>query len=241
MKNCVISLLRLIRSYLKYLAGKSIFKLPKRKYPTKKYGKGCFWKILDLPLNKDSIIYSFGIGTDITFEQDLVKNKGCKVFAFDPTPKAIKYVSEQKSDNIIVREYAISNQDTLTKFTLPQNDNFVSGSLVYDFGGENIVVRCHKLSTIMKEFNHTHIDLLKMDIEGAEYDVFEDLKNSKILENIEQICIEFHFRFKKTLLKRTLDIFSLLASYGFELIYAADNQEEFTFAKIKRYHLVQRI
>jgi len=51
------------------------------------------------------------------------------------------------------------------------------------------------IATIMKELGHGSIDLLKMDIEGAEYGVIEDLSSSQI--PIGQICVEFHHRWKE--------------------------------------------
>ncbi len=46
------------------------------------------------------------------------------------------------------------------------------------------------IENIMKELGHKHIDVLKMDIESAEYDVIENILNAKI--SITQILIEFH-------------------------------------------------
>jgi len=43
----------------------------------------------------------------------------------------------------------------------------------------------------MAQFGHEHIDLLKMDIETAEYTVIPDLLGSGIIPS--QLCIEFHF------------------------------------------------
>jgi len=42
----------------------------------------------------------------------------------------------------------------------------------------------------MQEHGHTHIDLLKIDIEGAEYQVLDNMLHENILPTI--LCIEFH-------------------------------------------------
>lgn len=42
----------------------------------------------------------------------------------------------------------------------------------------------------MKELSHSVIDILKIDIEGSEYDVIEDLINSKIRP--KELLNEFH-------------------------------------------------
>ena len=71
-----------------------------------------------------------------------------------------------------------------------------------------------------------------MDIEGAEYDVLESLIDSGTINNLGQICVEFLFRFGCGLVKKKEEIFKSLKNKGFKLVYAAANQEEFTFARI---------
>lgn len=57
--------------------------------------------------------------------------------------------------------------------------------------------RTKSLRMIMKELKHQHryLDILKIDVEGAEFDIFEDLFGTKdfISENIRQILVEVHF------------------------------------------------
>ena len=45
----------------------------------------------------DSIVYSLGIGEDITFDEELINIKGCNIFAYDPTPKAIHYIQNKNN------------------------------------------------------------------------------------------------------------------------------------------------
>ena len=42
----------------------------------------------------------------------------------------------------------------------------------------------------MKKNGHKHIDFLKLDIEGMEYEVLEDILTRRL--SIQQICVEFH-------------------------------------------------
>ena len=63
-------------------------------------------------------------------------------------------------------------------------------------------VSVNKLSTLMAKNHHKQIDLLKMDKEGSEYVVINDL----IEENlpVTQICIESHHCFKGIGLQKTM-------------------------------------
>ena len=64
--------------------------------PRKWYGNeyGGFFVCPDY-LTENSIVYSFGIGEDISFDLDIVRNHGCSVFGFDPTPKSIAWINRQ--------------------------------------------------------------------------------------------------------------------------------------------------
>jgi hypothetical protein len=42
------------------------------------------------------IVLSFGIGDDITFDLEMIRRYGAHVFAFDPTPKAIQWIAQQR-------------------------------------------------------------------------------------------------------------------------------------------------
>jgi len=46
--------------------------------------------------NGEKIIYSIGIGEDISFDLDIIKEfPNCKIYAFDPTPKSIEWIKKQ--------------------------------------------------------------------------------------------------------------------------------------------------
>lgn len=82
-------------------------------------------------LNENSIIYSFGIGEDISFDNALIKNHGCRVFGFDPTPKSISWIKRQKlPEQFHFYEFGISNKSGFVDFYLPKNPEHVSGSII---------------------------------------------------------------------------------------------------------------
>jgi hypothetical protein len=84
-----------------------------------------------------------------------------------------------------------------------------------------------RLSTIARELGHEHIDVLKMDIEGAEYDVLVDLEKSSIRP--VQILIEFHHRFPGIGVERSRNAVSLLRAMNYRLFWVSDSLEEFGF------------
>jgi FkbM family methyltransferase len=59
----------------------------------------------------------------------------------------------------------------------------------------NIQVQAISIDDIMKEYNLEYLDYVKMDIEGAEYEVF-DSSNTKWLSRTQLLVAEFHDAFR---------------------------------------------
>ena len=88
-------------------------------------------------------------------------------------------------------------------------------------------VSVNKLSTLMAKNHHKQIDLLKMDKEGSEYVVINDLIEENV--PVTQICIEFHHCFKGIGLQKTMVDIESLNKNGFDIVAISDSKEEYTF------------
>src|ERR1043166_677122 len=53
------------------------------------------WPVVAGTVSPASIVYSFGVGEDISFDVALIESTGCQIWAFDPTPKSQNWVSKQ--------------------------------------------------------------------------------------------------------------------------------------------------
>ena len=97
MTNFLKKILQKIKRVLLTLAGKDFFPtLDKINFNKKRFGSGYGgWDVIIDSLSQNSVVYSFGVGEDASFDIDLIKEFGLKVFAFDPTPKSIKWVKDQ--------------------------------------------------------------------------------------------------------------------------------------------------
>jgi FkbM family methyltransferase len=180
-------------------------------------------------LTKDSIVYSFGVGEDVTFDLELIKRYGLNVYAFDPTPLAIKFVEKENlSTQFHFESIGISDKDETALFYLSTDERDISGSIIdKNDNADTIQVEMKKTSSIMKELNHSHIDLLKMDIEGSEYAVLENILEEKIFP--KQLCVEFHHRFPQIGLNQTKDIVRKLNNFGYKIAKISDFGLEYTF------------
>ena len=226
--NKILAKIKLI---LKRILGKIYYPKTDLKIKTKKYGSdSCGWTIVDGSVNKNSIVYSFGIGEDASFDAALISSIGLKVYGFDPTPKSLDWVKAQNfSKDFLVYPYGLADFDGEASFNPPENPNHVSHTILEkpETQSKAIKVPMKMLSTIMKELGHNKIDILKMDIEGAEYGVISDLARSSIRPT--QILIEFHHRFPNVGLQKTKNAISELRKMGYKLFYVSESGEEFSF------------
>ncbi len=192
---------------------------------------GGFYVNPDL-LSKSSIVYSFGIGKDISFDKMIMKNHKCKVFAFDPTPKSINYIKEMGPPNLFIFfDYGITAYASGPfNFYLPANPKGISGSLMNTESVDStntITVQMKSFDDIVKELGHTHIDLLKMDIEGSEYEVLEKILDSNF--EIDQIIVEFHDRLFDTNTYKSIDTVNKMKGKGYEIFASSNTFEEISF------------
>jgi FkbM family methyltransferase len=164
----------------------------------------------------DSVCYLVGAGEDVSFDLALAHHFGCRVHIFDPTPRAIAHVQglrehlqqglptacatekngfypeypPQLADLLEMHPIGIWKEDTTLRFFAPPNDAYVSHSLVNLQQSDRFIeVPVRRLAAVMQDLGHTRLDLLKIDIEGAEYEVLHDMLESGIRPRV--LCIEF--------------------------------------------------
>ncbi len=178
---------------------------------------GGYW-VCPRELGADSVVYSFGIGEDISFDLGMIERFGVTVHAFDPTPRSLSWVEKQNPPReLVVHPFGLADYDGTASFAPPVDPTHISHTLLErkNGSGPNITVDVKRLATVMKELGHDHIDVLKMDIEGAEYGVVEDIARSDIA--ISQLLLEYHHHLPGVPLRRTEKSIRRLNAAGFSI------------------------
>ena len=173
-------------------------------------------------LNENSIVYSGGVGEDISFDILLQSKYNCNIMLIDPTSKSIKHFDEVKQyynsnqlftggiqqdyysciqssqpnfDKFQYINIGLWNKKDELKFYKQTNDNYVSQSLVENmFGQKYDIVPVNSIKNIMDQQGHTQIDLLKLDIEGAEIETVNQMLDDKIYPTY--VLVEFDLLLK---------------------------------------------
>lgn len=151
------------------------------------------WMIQPAKISETSLVYSVGVGHDISFDLDLIATFGCQVHAFDPTSISKSWLEKQKlPDKFIFHPIGLGHFNGLAEFSLPQGHSVSFSMMSGISGAKKHQAMIKTLDSIMDELGHSSIDILKIDIEGAEYNIIDDLCEK--CSSIGQLLIEFHDR-----------------------------------------------
>ncbi|MGD1088661.1 MAG: FkbM family methyltransferase [Verrucomicrobiota bacterium] len=138
------------------------------------------------------------IGTSIIYFKMLYP--GCRILAFEPGEESFACLQENIRNNnllnsIQVCKAALSNREGNVEFSYDPGN---PGSLNMSIKKERLSkqIRNVKATRLSKHIGE-EVDLLKIDIEGAELEVIEELSNSGKLGYVKQMIIEYHHHIVK--------------------------------------------
>lgn len=180
-------------------------------------------------IRPDSVVYSFGIGEDISFDLGMIERFGVTVHAFDPTPRSLAWVAgHTPPPRLVVHPFGLADHDGQASFAPPVNPEHVSHTMLdcHSASGPHIDLEVKRLSTVMQELGHDRVEILKMDIEGAEYGVIEDFIDTRI--PISQILLEYHHHLPGVPLLRTERSLRRLNAAGYRIFDVSEEGREFS-------------
>lgn len=185
------------------------------------------WSLHPGILSENPIIYSAGVGEDISFDLSVIEEYNARVFAIDPTPRSREWVDSQDiPESFTFLPYGLADYDGVARFFPPKNPDHVSHSLIAG-DRDPIGVEVRRVSTIMEELGHSEIDVIKLDIEGAEYKVLTDMLRFGLC--IPQVLVEFHHRFDEIEVDKTEKAVAKMREGGYRISHISPNGEEYVF------------
>jgi FkbM family methyltransferase len=146
--------------------------------------------IIGRELGSDSTVVDLGMN-DGRFAREIHRKYGCRVIGVEPNPRLA--AAFPPSDAIICRNLAISPAAGRVRFAIAEDDeasHVVAGG-VTAAGGTVVEVSSVPLRAFLADNGVARVDLLKIDIEGAELPLFEG-DDFDALTEIRQISVEFH-------------------------------------------------
>ena len=137
-------------------------------------------------LNKDSVIIDGG-GFNGEFTDEILKKNFYKIYIYEPDKNFYnnllkKYKFEKKVE---ILNLALFNKEQT--ITLSENSN---ASSIMESRKDGTKVKAVDISKEFKKYKN--IDLLKLNIEGAEYNVISRLIETQEINKVKYLLVQFH-------------------------------------------------
>jgi FkbM family methyltransferase len=189
------------------------------------------WPLLTEFTPANPLIYAVGVGEDISFDLAAITQFGATVHAFDPTPRSGAWIAQQTlPDSFHFHGIGLAAEDGEAEFFAPEKDINVSFSAQpapSSDRGQAVRAAVKRLSTIIADLGTAVPDVLKMDIEGFEYAVLDDLVASDLRPG--QLLVEFHHRMYGIANQRTEGQVEKLRTAGYRLFHVSESGHEYGF------------
>ena len=134
------------------------------------------WPVPLQLLNRSSVVYSVGAGGDVTFDLGLIERTGCEVHSFDPTPEAARHVAAHAHPRLTFHSAAIwTHAGELTMHHAADPSHMALSAVNLQQTDRSVVVPCRTIEATRAELGHDRIDLIKLTVDGGEYDLVPQL------------------------------------------------------------------
>lgn len=145
---------------------------------------------LDYPLDADSVVIDVG-GYQGDFADAVNKRFGCRVVVFEPVPAFHSYCVERFAGNskISIVDCGLGAFDGSLPIEVSDDASSFNRAIP---SAQPELVKLRKADSMLAELGLDKIDLVKINIEGGEYDLLPLLIESGWINRIRHIQVQFH-------------------------------------------------
>jgi FkbM family methyltransferase len=161
---------------------------------------------------ENDIVFDIGFNYGL-FTLDALTYKPKKVIGFEPNPKLVKLFNQLEIDSVELHKVAVSDKMGTTIF---YENNFSGKSSIHSDINSDTSLSSYQVNIC--SFNdmaeqYDVIDYLKVDCEGAEYEIFESIPKEFLTNRIRKIALEFHHNINDI---KVVNLISKIKECGFE-------------------------
>lgn len=138
------------------------------------------------PLNSESIVVDIG-GYTGYFSDKIVDLYNPHITILEPVKKFYKILKNKYANNkkVEIYNYGLSNKNSQQKIYLSDD-----GTSLIKKSDKTETIKLIDATTFFRKFKS--IDLLSINIEGAEYEVLERLLETRLIKKIKFLQVQFH-------------------------------------------------
>jgi len=147
-------------------------------------------------ISEDDVVYDLGANVGV-FTMWALSANAKQIYSFEPTNYLIPSLYEtfhQHHPRVVIFDKAITGRHEIKQFNMGRHS--VGNSLYTDLGNPNAVnVECINIEQFIKENGLQQPTLMKVDIEGSEYEMFDSLSN-EFIKSVKTWIVEFHYNYE---------------------------------------------
>ena len=175
------------------------------------------------------VVLSFGLGDDISFDETVCADFGAKVYGFDLTPVSLNWIATRNIPaEMEIFPIGIACVDGKQTFAMPTKEERGNYS-VKTRGDAGISCDVMRYNSILAMLKLHRVDILKLDVEGSEYDVIPEILDSPVRPI--QLLVEFHHRVHNIHVNETLAAVGKIRQAGYFLFSVSSGGREMSFAR----------
>lgn len=144
---------------------------------------------MNYDLNCHSLVFDLG-GYDGQWSSDIFSRYCCNIYIFEPVEEFAEIMSNRFIKNRKIKIFNFGLAEKNSKEIIAVNND--ASSLFSKRKGKLKEIALVRASEFLQQNFISHIDLMKINIEGGEYDLLEHLIESGMITMIENIQVQFH-------------------------------------------------
>jgi FkbM family methyltransferase len=179
----------------------------------------------------------FDIGANVgLWTKYILSRNAKKVYCFEPNKKALNHLKNtlNNNQNVTIIDKAIYQENTSLKFYVNEENSLISSLIAESGHSPSYDVTAITLEEAIKDSNEEKIDLIKIDVEGAEFGIIDTL-SKEIAEKIDSFLIEYHDMYFDNGMDKVETMNKRLKQLGFFVEQSTIKNTKFIYAsKIKK-------
>lgn len=181
----------------KYSKSMNILKIIFRKiFPSRQARRVAPWHLingdktlrLNYDLSADSVVFDIG-AFEGSWASDIFAIYLCQIYAFEPVKQYSEALTKKfaKNPKIKIYPFGLSGKNYQTEIAVA-----AESSSIFKTSSNTESIRLVDITQFINDQGLKHIDLMKINIEGGEYDLLDRLISSELINSIDNLQIQFH-------------------------------------------------
>jgi FkbM family methyltransferase len=146
-------------------------------------------------ITEDDVVYDLGANVGV-FTMWSLDGNAKQIYSFEPTNYLIPHLYETfhtHHPRVVIYDKAITGKHETKQFNMGRHS--VGNSLYTDLGNpDSVDVQCVNIEQFIQENGLEQPTLMKVDIEGSEYEMFDNLTD-EFIASVRTWIVEFHYNY----------------------------------------------